>query len=191
MKRFPVFLLSVLSLDFFVSCASVIIATDNDCSTDSLAVYKVTLDGNWDKDLFPRHYPENRPTAQFSKSFGRTHDAKYSMFSLGKLANPGLKQFCEDGIMAELENESVEKFDEFLIPHLKKPTHKVDTRVFVSSNYSMVSMITKLVPSPDWIIGVDSLNVIYFEIFYFFIMIDERFRMKNSRVQYDEGWERF
>ena len=159
MKSFLVFLVIVLTVDSYVSCTSVITATDNDCSTDSLAVYKVTLDGNWDKDLFPKHYPENRPTAQFSKSFGRTHDEQYSLFRLGKLANPGLKQFCEDGISVELENESIEKFDEFLIPHLKKPTHKLDIRVFVSSNYSMVSLITKLVPSPDWIIGVDSLNV--------------------------------
>lgn len=61
-----IFLLSVNLLCFLSDC----LAQENneniladqletyDCNVnDSLAVYKIVLDGNWSKDLFPKHYP--------------------------------------------------------------------------------------------------------------------------------------
>lgn len=60
----------------------------------------------------------------------------------------------------ELENEDTgEFFDEFHIPLLKNPTDRIESRLFVNSNYTMISLVTKLIPSPDWFIGIDSLNV--------------------------------
>lgn len=41
-----------------------------DCSTDSLAIYKIELEGHWSQELFPKHYPLVRPPAHFSKTFG-------------------------------------------------------------------------------------------------------------------------
>ncbi|XP_017488015.1 PREDICTED: transcription factor stalky-like, partial [Rhagoletis zephyria] len=38
------------------------------CQLDRLAVYKVVLHTYWTRDLFPKHYPDWRPTAQWTKT---------------------------------------------------------------------------------------------------------------------------
>jgi hypothetical protein len=36
----------------------------------SLAIYKVKFYGNWKRELFPKHFPDWRPPAQWSKTYG-------------------------------------------------------------------------------------------------------------------------
>lgn len=44
------------------------------CQPDKLTVYKVVLHTFWSRDKFPKHYPDWRPPAQWSKLFGElTH----------------------------------------------------------------------------------------------------------------------
>lgn len=102
---------------------------------------------------------EVRPPAHFSKTFGRTHSRNYTLFKVGKHASTGLKQFCDVGLSMELENEAGEMFDEFFIPHLKNPTGKIESKFFVKSNHTLISLVTKIIPSPDWFIGISALNV--------------------------------
>lgn len=40
------------------------------CQPDKLTVYKVVLHTFWTRDKFPKHYPDWRPPAQWSKVFG-------------------------------------------------------------------------------------------------------------------------
>lgn len=40
------------------------------CNADRLAVYKVVLQTYWTRELFPKHYPDWRPPAQWTKTFG-------------------------------------------------------------------------------------------------------------------------
>lgn len=40
------------------------------CQPDKLTVYKVVLHTFWSRDKFPKHYPDWRPPAQWSKVFG-------------------------------------------------------------------------------------------------------------------------
>lgn len=40
------------------------------CNTDRLAIYKVVLHTYWSRDSFPKHYPDWRPPAQWSKTIG-------------------------------------------------------------------------------------------------------------------------
>lgn len=148
-----------------ISCGDSRAVIDNfggDCSTDSLAVYKVTLEGHWSKEFFPKHYPIIRPPAHFSKSFGVSHNASFSLFKVDKIASDGLKEFCEHADTDEWENDEVSSnlvFDEFSIPKLSDPMDQVESRLFVQSNNSLVSIVTKLMPSPDWFIGLESLQV--------------------------------
>lgn len=41
------------------------------CTLDRLAVYKVVLHTYWTRELFPKHYPDWRPTAQWTKTLGK------------------------------------------------------------------------------------------------------------------------
>lgn len=133
-----------------------------DCSSDSLAVYKVTLEGHWSREHFPKHFPEVRPPAQFSKSFGVSHNSSFNLFKIDSIASAGLKEFCEKADFEEWENGEVDSghiFDEFVIPKLSDPLDSVESRLFVESKNSLVSLVTKLIPSPDWFIGIESLQV--------------------------------
>ena len=40
------------------------------CQPDKLTVYKVVLQTFWTRDQFPKHYPDWRPPAQWSKLIG-------------------------------------------------------------------------------------------------------------------------
>jgi spondin-2 len=132
------------------------------CRKDSLAVYKVTLEGHWSREMFPKHYPETRPPAHFSKTFGITHNDEFTMFEIGKVSNTNLVEFCKSANSELWENDESNEdqiFDEFILPKLENPIDKVEARLFVQSNYSSISMVTKLMPSPDWFIGIESLQV--------------------------------
>lgn len=50
-------------------------------------------------------------------------------------------------------------FDEFNIPAVLVGDGRQEAKFFVDSNHSMVSLMTRIVPSPDWFIGVDSFQV--------------------------------
>lgn len=41
------------------------------CQPDKLTVYKVVLHTFWSRDRFPKHYPDWRPPAQWTKVFGK------------------------------------------------------------------------------------------------------------------------
>ena len=45
-------------------------AYENHCDADILVIYRIKLSTNWNKSLFPKHYPEFRPPAQWSASHG-------------------------------------------------------------------------------------------------------------------------
>ncbi|XP_036230521.2 spondin-1 [Bactrocera oleae] len=177
------------------------------CQLDRLAVYKVVLHTYWTRDLFPKHYPDWRPTAQWTKTLGRTHDASYALFHIGQQATAGVKQFSEtgksdllDSIVGEQQQQQMHYqqqqiaangnsfagfvptasvvrggggagagagagtgersvFDEFNIPAVLVGDGRQETKFFVDSNHSMVSLMTRIVPSPDWFIGVDSFQL--------------------------------
>lgn len=40
------------------------------CQSDRLVVYKVVLHTYWTRDLFPKHYPDWKPVAQWTKTVG-------------------------------------------------------------------------------------------------------------------------
>lgn len=50
-------------------------------------------------------------------------------------------------------------FDEFSMPAIPMGAGRSEAKVFVDSNHSLVSLMTRIVPSPDWFIGVDSFEV--------------------------------
>lgn len=50
-------------------------------------------------------------------------------------------------------------FDEFSMPAIQMGAGRSEAKVFVDSNHSLVSLMTRIVPSPDWFIGVDSFEV--------------------------------
>ncbi|XP_033233699.1 uncharacterized protein mspo [Drosophila pseudoobscura] len=178
-------------------------APQTGCTLDRLAVYKVVLHTYWTRDLFPKHFPDWRPTAQWTKTLGRTHNANYALYHIGQPATGAVKQFAETGRTDLLDSNAGEQqqqqmqlqsqtgksppggsaaaaaaatatatgpptagaasersvFDEFSLPAIQLGAGRSEAKVFVDSNHSLVSLMTRIVPSPDWFIGVDSFEL--------------------------------
>lgn len=57
-------------------CITSTVAEDdqvNSCDSERLVIYKLTFATYWDRQKFPRQYPEWRPPAQWSKLVGKMH----------------------------------------------------------------------------------------------------------------------
>jgi len=134
---------------------------NNQCPDHRLAVYRLQLDTFWSEQVFPKQYPQWRPPAQWSKSVGYSHQDSFSLFSLGALVDEGVRQFVETGSSEVLDQSSSNRtfLDAILAPPIVQGVGNTSTNVFVDGNHSMISVITKIVPSPDWFIGLDSVNL--------------------------------
>lgn len=55
---------------------------ENGCSKNSnvLVIYKLILHTYWTRELFPKHYPEWQPQAQWSKTFGKNIALSIQLF---------------------------------------------------------------------------------------------------------------
>ncbi|KAJ6645856.1 Spondin-2 [Pseudolycoriella hygida] len=135
-------------------------SAENGCSQSSnvLIAYKFVLQTYWTRDVFPKHYPNWKPQAQWSKTFGLTHDASFNLFSIGKVASNGMKMFAETGQTNDLEYKSMDEFD-FTAPAILTGRGYNDATFFADVNHSLVSFATKITPSPDWFVGVDSFKL--------------------------------
>ncbi|XP_023719818.1 spondin-2 isoform X3 [Cryptotermes secundus] len=93
---------------------------------------------------------------------GRSHDRSFSLFRIGDTASDGFKTFCEtgqsDGLDAQSQGEGG-VFDEFNGPAISSGQGTSLTEFFVDGNHTQVSIAVRIVPSPDWFVGLDSLQL--------------------------------
>lgn len=132
------------------------------CQPDKLTVYKVVLHTFWARDIFPKHYPDWRPPAQWSKVFGRSHDKSFTLFRLGERSSAGVKEFAETARSDTLEAQSQGEggvYDEFNAPPIATGSGRTEAEFFVDGNHSRVSLISRIIPSPDWFIGIDGFDL--------------------------------
>ncbi|CAG9857591.1 unnamed protein product [Phyllotreta striolata] len=137
-------------------------AAGDGCPAAKLAAYEVVLHTFWSRESFPKHYPDWRPAAQFSKLIGRSHDKRYSLFRLGQKSSEGVKTFAETGKSDILDGQGQLDggvYDEFTAPSIAAGVGRTETRFFVDGNHSKVSLMSRIVPSPDWFIGIDGFDL--------------------------------
>lgn len=134
-----------------------------ECLAGNLAIYSLKLETFWDEETFPKQYPHWRPNAQWSKTIGLVHHNSTVLFSEGEPISDGLKEFIETGEGEGLEKEVGEKLntslDTILLPMISQGVGSSEASIFVDGNHTKVSMVTKIVPSPDWFVGVDTLDL--------------------------------
>src|SRR3989442_6944646 len=64
--------------------------------------YTVILKSTWTQRTHPFEYPKG---AHFSGLIGASHNASYSLFSLGRRPTPGLERLSEEGKHSPLDDE--------------------------------------------------------------------------------------
>jgi len=131
------------------------------CPPEQLVVYKLELETFWDEKIFTKQYPQWRPSAQWSKTIGYSHPSSVGMFSLGSTVDEGVRQFVEKGQTDIIDQQALNKtfLDVIMSPPITKGVGTSSTNIFLDGNNTKVSLITKIVPSPDWFIGLDSLDL--------------------------------
>lgn len=86
------------------------------------------------------------------------------MFSIGKNITSDIQLFIDkyrtDEAEKSINNCTNCILDHFIIPPLSNGDGKTYSKFIVDSEHSLVSLITALVPSPDWFVGLYDVKVI-------------------------------
>ncbi|XP_069488268.1 spondin-2 [Ambystoma mexicanum] len=150
-----------------LTCASCLpLGEDFLCTADELARYSVVFTGKWSQVAFPKQYPLYRPPAQWSSLLGVTHSSDYHMWQKDEYATNGVRDFAEKGdpwsLMKEVEAAG-EKLQSvhgiFSMDAISSGTGQASAELEVHPRHSLVSFIVRIVPSPDWFVGTDSVNL--------------------------------
>ncbi|KAA0189414.1 hypothetical protein HAZT_HAZT004944 [Hyalella azteca] len=95
---------------------------------------------------------------------GVTHSAQHQVFREGQVASQQLKEFAETGRSDSLDavtyaSQGPSVLDAFYAPAIQEGVGETRAKFFADGNHSLVSVVAKIVPSPDWFVGVDSLDL--------------------------------
>ncbi|XP_015283349.1 PREDICTED: spondin-2 [Gekko japonicus] len=139
---------------------------DSVCTAEELAKYSIVFTGKWSQVAFPKQYPLYRPPAQWSPLLGVVHSSDYNMWGKDEFASNGMRDFAERGetwtVMKEIEaaGEKIQSVHGiFSAPAISSGTGQTSADFEVHSRHPLVSFAVRIVPSPDWFVGIDSLNL--------------------------------
>ncbi|KAJ9580796.1 hypothetical protein L9F63_024026, partial [Diploptera punctata] len=93
---------------------------------------------------------------------GRSHNRTFVLFRLGTRASNGVKTFAETGRTDVLDEQTQGEggvYDEFNAPPIGTGAGRTEAEFFVDGNHSRVSLMSRIIPSPDWFIGIDSFDL--------------------------------
>ena len=126
------------------------------------AEYTVIIKSTWTKTSHPFEYPSD---AHFSGMIGASHNAKYSIFAIGRRPTPGLERLSEEGKHSPLDTEIRAAVDEgnalmlFESGGLKNWKDSMVATVRVDPAHPLVSVVNMIAPSPDWFTGASDVNL--------------------------------
>lgn len=133
--------------------------------SDFTAQYQVVFDATWSQASHPTNWPAN---AHWSGLVGGTHNDAVHFFRIGETASEGIRLMAERGQQATLLSE--------IAPAITNGTAQLQLAgsgigtspgsvnlTFpqpMRRDFPLVTLVTMIAPSPDWFVGVDSLNLI-------------------------------
>ncbi|KAM7345254.1 spondin-1-like [Cochliomyia hominivorax] len=138
------------------------------CACDE-ARYEITFEGLWSRNLHPKDFPARSWLTRFTDILGAAHTSDYRFWDKGVLASSEMKEFAEHGSSMGLEREFNQYFKEGKIrtiikargpafPYLNSPSM---ASVRVDPLHHQISIASKIMPSPDWIVGVPGLELCF------------------------------
>lgn len=140
---------------------SAFVLSSNAVKCPGTATYTLSWKADWTRANHPNTaLPGN---AHFSPLIGCSHSTDYIMWRRGQKASPGVKLVAERGQTGTLQSEIESQISDGKAWQLIPPGPQLDAvgelkniQVNVTSNFSRVSLISMLAPSPDWFVGIDS-----------------------------------
>ncbi len=133
--------------------------------SDYTAQYSVAFNATWSQTTHPSNWPAN---PHFSGLVGGTHNASVHFYRLGETASEGIRLMAEQGQKTTLLNEIAPAIANGTA-HLQlsgggiNPSPGSVSLTFpapMRRDFSLVTLVSMIAPSPDWFVGVDSLDLI-------------------------------
>ncbi|XP_022688537.1 spondin-1-like isoform X1 [Varroa jacobsoni] len=134
------------------------------CACDE-AKYEMTFEGLWSRYTHPKGYPDNEWLTHFSDIIGASHAADFKMWEYDGFASEGVRSVAEHGATKKLEAElkaqsgkirTIIKARGLWYPNVNGKTFAVFR---VDRKHHVMSALSMLGPSPDWLVGVSSLEL--------------------------------
>lgn len=126
------------------------------------ATYKVTLESLW---CDGSHFPTDCPSSNHWSGLAiGAHTSNVTMFRVGQLASAGVQSVAETGATATLSTEwgahkAAGVASDLVVETMPAKITTSTVTVTMCSEFPLVSFVSMMAPSPDWFIGVDSLNL--------------------------------
>lgn len=129
-------------------------------SAQSTATYSFTFESTWSQGTHPIDWPG--ASAHYSGIFGGTHNSSGVYWTPGQAASLGVKLVAEAGSGGTFRNEvaSSPHSDKGLgLPGIALSPGQITHLFDVDENFSLVTLISMIAPSPDWFVGVSGLDL--------------------------------
>ncbi|EFA01634.1 spondin-1 [Tribolium castaneum] len=138
-----------------------------ECCACHEAKYEIAFQGMWTRNTHPKDYPSNMWTTKLGDVIGASHKFGKAFWNYSEVASDGLKLLAEEGDTSLLENELKEmvktddirtiiKARELPYPNITGTSYTVFR---VDKDNHLISLVSKITPSPDWIVGVANLEL--------------------------------
>jgi len=124
------------------------------------ARYRVTFSTPWTASTFATNYPSLR---HFSQLVGSTHNTQGEFWKLGTSASFGVQRMAEVGSIYPLYEEINEqilagKSQNLIIGGgIGLSSTQVSLEFDITADFSLLSLVSMVAPSPDWFVAVNSL----------------------------------
>ena len=110
------------------------------------AEYTVIVKSTWTKTTHPFEYPSG---ARFSGMIGASHNAKYSIFAVGRRPTPEIRTAIDQGNALMLfESGGLKNFKDSMVATVR-----------VDHTHPLVDVVNMIQPSPDWFTGATNVNL--------------------------------
>ena len=126
--------------------------------------YEITFRSLWNANEH-QAFPSN---AHFSPIAVLSHNENFQLFGIGENASEAFEELAETGSLSQTNslaesaksNGTVFQYETSSSLFPKPGADSLKVTIKASKEYAMISLASMIAPSPDWIVGVDSLDLI-------------------------------
>ena len=124
--------------------------------------YKLTFKSTWSKATHPVDFPHG---ANMSPIIGVTHNKNVSLWSVGGKASQGMRNLAEVGSINPLHSElsdAIRRGSAGAIiegPPIHPSPGQGVTHFYVTDQFPLITLASKISPSPDWFTGVSGMSL--------------------------------
>ncbi len=159
-------ILIVLAIGTYFLIGDRMLANDIDGQNNEIVEnnvkYKLTFISDWSEENHPENFPSN---PHWSGLIGASHTKDITYWELGGISSGGIEEVAETGskskFIPEIEQEIENGNTNQIISGggINPSPGEVSVEFEMTEEYPLVSVISMVAPSPDWIVGVNSLEL--------------------------------